>query len=194
MSIFKDFPSENVTLIKNNGERYENVEAIVQSDMILTEDTSLLIEEDDTIIRKLPNGLVDKYKVLDKGFQNAFSSMPAHYQIKVQKLTGNGKSSKDRKTVYNLGDNSRININSDDSSINIINTESTNLFAEIKSTVKNEVEDIAEREKLLDKIEELEKAQNSSSFSQKYAEFMAIAANHATILAPFFHALGQLLT
>jgi hypothetical protein len=190
---FDEFKNENVTLKKKNGERYEDIMASVQPDMIFIDNASLPIEEEDIIIRKLPNGLVEKYKVLDRGFYKKIASMPAHYQVKVQKFTGSQPKGKDR-TVYNLGDNSRVNINSKDSSVNIINMNSKNLFTEIKSTVKSEVENNSEKEKLLNKIDELEKAQNSSNFPQKYAEFMALAANHATILSPFLPALGQLLT
>lgn len=192
MSIFKQFNNENVTLIKVNGDRHEDIEASVQSDMIFIDDTSLPIEEDDIIIRKLPNELVEKYKVLDRGFHEKFSSMPAHYQVKVQKLSGS-KPSRNDKTIYNLGDNSRVNINSKDSSINIINMESKHLFAEIKSKVEENIENENERQKLIKKLEELEKAQNTASFAEKYAEFMAIAANHTTILTPYLPALGQLL-
>ncbi|MEX0597392.1 MAG: hypothetical protein WD512_12935 [Candidatus Paceibacterota bacterium] len=192
MSIFKQFNNENVTLIKTNGDRYEDVEASVQSDMIFIEDTSLPVEEGDTFIRKLPNGLIEKYKVLDRGFHEKFSSMPAHYQVKVHKLSGI-KQAKSGKTIYNLGDNSRVNINSNDSSINIINMESKHLFAEIKSKVEENIESQNERRELLLRLEELEKAQNTPSFSEKYADFMALAANHTTILTPYFPALTQLL-
>lgn len=192
MSMFKQFNNENVTLVKANGERHEDIEASVQSDMIFIDDASLPIEEGDVIIRKLPNGLVEKYKVLDRGFHEKFSSISAHYQVKVQKLSGI-KQSKSGKTVYNLGDNSRVNINSNDSSINIINMESKHLFAEIKSKVEENVESENERQELIRRLNELEKSHNTPSFSEKYAEFMAIAANHTTVLAPYFPALAQLL-
>lgn len=192
MSMFKQFNNENVTLVKANGERHEDIEASVQSDMIFIDDASLPIEEDDTIIRNLPNGLVEKYEVLDSGFHEKFSSIPAHYQVKVKKLTGSKPSSND-KTVYNLGDNSRVNINSNDSSINIINMESKHLFAEIKSKVEENIESEKERQELIKRLNALEKAHNTPSFSEKYAEFMAIAANHTTVLTPYFPALAQLL-
>jgi len=193
MSLFNNFNNENVTLVKSNGDRYEDIKASVQSDMIFIDDASLPIEEDDTIIRKLPNGLLEKYRVVDRGFYEKVASIPAHYQVKVQKVSGVEKPRNTDKIIYNLGDNSRININSNDSSVNIINMESKHLFAEIKSKVESEVKNDSERQELIRKIQELEEAQNTPKFSKKYAEFMALAANHTTVLAPYYAALAQLL-
>jgi len=47
--------------------------------------------------------------------------------------------------------------------------------------------------KLQEKVTELEKAQGTTGFMAQYQEFMALAANHMTILAPFIPALSQIL-
>lgn len=191
MSFFNQIQNDNITIIKEDGRRFEDVKASVQSDIIIIDNKSLPIEEGDVIIRKLPSNSVEKYKVLDRGFISGPGSMPDHYQVKVEKLSKIKPKGTD-KTIYNLGENSRININSNDSSINVINTESNKLFAEIKSTINSEIEDPAEKKRLIEAIEELKKAQNTSSFSKKYAKFMGLAADHAA-LVPYFYALVQML-
>lgn len=99
-----------------------------------------------------------------------------------------------KKVIYNLhGNNSRVNINSSDSSINIVDKSTKEFFADLRKTVDNDISS-PDKEKLLQKISELENAKDSNSFSKKYSEFMAIAANHTTVLAPYFPALVQFLT
>jgi len=76
-----------VSLIKVDGQRYDNIKALVQSKLVFIADASLPIEEGDRITRELPNGLVESYLVLDKGFYSAIQGMDAHYQVKVRKET-----------------------------------------------------------------------------------------------------------
>ncbi len=53
--------------------------------------------------------------------------------------------------------------------------------------------DAEERTRLLAKIDELERAQGTADFGQAYKKFMAVAANHMTVLAPVMAALAALL-
>jgi len=76
-----------VSLIKANGQRYDNIKASVQPKMIFINDSALPIEEGDKIVRELPNGLIESYIVLDRGFYQKFGGIAAHYQVKVQKET-----------------------------------------------------------------------------------------------------------
>lgn len=45
----------------------------------------LEIEEGDKILRHLPNGLLESYIVLDRGYREKFHEIPARYQMKVKK-------------------------------------------------------------------------------------------------------------
>ncbi|WP_142061498.1 hypothetical protein [Brevibacillus sp. AG162] len=55
--------------------------------MIFIEDSKLPVEEGDYLICTLPSGLEEKYLVLDRGYFESFASEPAHYQVKVKKLS-----------------------------------------------------------------------------------------------------------
>ena len=88
------FKSTKVELKKPDGRIYE-FEAMVQSELIFTNNTSIPIEIGDTIIRKLRNnGLVEEYEVLNPQYydQNIHISGggpqvgTGHYQIKVRKF------------------------------------------------------------------------------------------------------------
>jgi hypothetical protein len=96
--------------------------------------------------------------------------------------------------IYSLnGDNSRFNINSADSSTNIIQQAPQELFQAIRETIQAKLGSHADRDTLLTRIEALEKAVSEKTFAQRYAEFMSLAADHITVFAPFMPALAQLL-
>lgn len=93
---------------------------------------------------------------------------------------------------YVMGQNARLNINSTDSSVNIVNT-SNQLFGEMRSAVERGLEDIESRQHLLSRIAALESAPDQRTRLERHQELVASAANHITVLSPFFPALAQLL-
>jgi hypothetical protein len=96
--------------------------------------------------------------------------------------------------IYSVsGPNARFNINSTDSSTNVIQQAPTELFQAIREAIQMKLETDADRDTLLSRVDALEREVGGKSFAQKYAEFMAVAANHMAVLAPFVPALTQLL-
>jgi len=94
--------------------------------------------------------------------------------------------------VYNLhGDNPRVNINSQDYSINQKDCDA--LFKAMADVIQTAIEDVRLKEELQRKAREMQGAIGGKSFAQRYAEFVALAANHMTILGPFIPALTQFL-
>ena len=92
--------------------------------------------------------------------------------------------------TFNLaGPNTRVNIHSTDSSTNIVYEQPS--FAEIRKAIESEVADNIERSAILAKLEDLESARDRESGSKKYQAFIAAAANHVTILAPYLPLLGH---
>lgn len=83
MSRFSHMLNDRVALAKDNGERHEDIPAFVDGKMIFMEDVTLPIEKGDRFERKLPNGLVESYVVLDPGFQKGMGGIPSHYQTHV---------------------------------------------------------------------------------------------------------------
>jgi len=97
-------------------------------------------------------------------------------------------------TVYNItGVNSRVNIDSVDSSTNIVNTDVTQLFASMRSAVDAGSIDESAREALHSRIDKMEAAIGTKSFAHTYADFMQLAANHLTVFKPFLPALVQMM-
>lgn len=192
-SILRNFPTEKVTLIKENGSIFENIEALVQTGKIFIEDTSVLIEEEDIIERTLPNGSKERFVVLDRGFYKGMHGIPDNYQIKVEKES-KYKSSKTNSSsqTYNINNQSgKINIHSIDQSINYILTPNDEqLFLTLKELARS----IDSNENIENIVQELRDNVGNKTYAEKYNEFIQSIANHMTIFAPFIPVLSEFLT
>ncbi|MFK4899135.1 hypothetical protein [Lactococcus petauri] len=182
-----------VTLVKSDGSTYA-FQAVVQSKTIFTEDIEIPIEEGDIIERVLPNSLTEEYIVLDRGYFDEGFSHPAHYQIKVEKAkTPKGKTETNfynNTNNINASGNAKVNLNSTDHSINInITQEEDAKFEELFSVIKS----LQNSEELLSSAIELKETVRTETFKDKYISFMANAANHMTVLAPFISFLPSLM-
>lgn len=182
-----------VTIIKPDGKKFENIPANVQPTKISIHDITIPIEEGDTITRDLPNGLNERYLVLDRGFHDAFHAIPARYLVEVRKESSIPRT-QSAPVVYNLhGNNPRININSNDSSINITQVANEDLFKQIQNIIEKEIAEKETRSLYLQQLAELKQSVGSAPFLEKYQQFIATTANHMSILYPFIPALTKLL-
>lgn len=97
-------------------------------------------------------------------------------------------------TIYNVqGDHARWNTNSTDNSVNVVTKSSAEFFTTLRERIEAEVTDKAEQKKIVEAIEALQEAHGKPSFVQRYTDFIAVAANHMTILAPFIPALTEMV-
>ena len=96
--------------------------------------------------------------------------------------------------VYHVyGHNPRWNTNSTDQSVNSVTMPIDQIFLALRQKIESGIAEGDERNDILDKLQALEKAQGSSSFANRYTEFMAVAANHIQVIYPFIPALTELL-
>lgn len=79
---------DQVTLIKQHGERREGIRASVQREKVFIDDASLIIEPGDFIERVASNGLKELFDVVDPVFYEDTGGIPAHYQITVRRASG----------------------------------------------------------------------------------------------------------
>lgn len=95
--------------------------------------------------------------------------------------------------IYHLdGPNSRVNVNSTDASVNSVTVTEVELFQDIRAKLMDLPEG-GERDEILAKLQALEESKEQPSFGKRYTEFIAAAANHITVIAPFLPALTELL-
>ncbi len=96
-------------------------------------------------------------------------------------------------TTYQLtGHGSRVNVNSTDNSTNVVEVSEDKIFSQMRQDITASVRG-DERGTILEKLSALEKARNTPSFAQRYAEFIGVAANHMAIVAPFLPALAAMV-
>jgi len=96
-------------------------------------------------------------------------------------------------TIYHLqGHNPRVNINSQDSSINHATVTTEQVFQQLRSAVMT-LPESEERKEIAERLDALEQAKDTPSFGKRYTDFIAAAANHMTILLPFIPVLTEML-
>lgn len=152
--------NDKVALVKKDGRRFENLAASVQSGLILTQNPQIPIEDGDRFERHLPSGIVESFSILDAGFTQGLHGIPPHYQSKVQKETAIPRPpAAASHVVYNLvGPNARVNIQSADSSTNIVNMEAAALFDDLRSTVRDAIKDSLLEGQLVARIDAMQAA------------------------------------
>src|ERR1700674_1892978 len=100
------------------------------------------------------------------------------------------------KLAHNIhlhGDNARLNVNSTDNSTNIASVTNDQLFVQMQEKARS-ITDETERNEIVARLDELQKARGSGGFLQAYQNFMVSAANHMTVFAPFLPILAQMLS
>ena len=192
--VLDQFLTEKITLLKSDGKVYESIPAGVQSEYIFVTDVSKPIECGDKIVRFLPSGVEEIFVVTDPGYQAGIGSIEAHYQIKYDRPEKMRRSESSPQITYNVsGPNSRVNVSSVDQSTNIDASVVTSTLDQVREVLQKEIRDKTERELLLNKLDELARTHGTGRFAESYKEFLAMAANHMAVLAPFMPALATLL-
>ncbi|ENK2255963.1 hypothetical protein AB3A94_000925 [Vibrio alginolyticus] len=157
--MFSDLMRDKVTVLKKNGEKYEDIQASVQSKKTFIQRSDILIETGDLIQRKMSNGGIETYEVIEPGFHEGSSIIPAGYQIKHKNL-GLPEAEKAAQSItYNLnGPNSRVNNHSTDNSTNVVNDNSA--VAEhielLRSEINRLVQSSQEKQDALDIVDAIE--------------------------------------
>ncbi len=191
---FKRLMQDRVSLIKKDGQRFDDIQSSVQRDKIFSNDPSIPIEESDIFERILPSGIAERYEVIDAGYYEGRGGIKAHYQSVVRKLTKVKQTDQPSPVIFNLtGPNARVNIHSTDKSTNLVEIESKELFSKLRDVIEKAIPDESVLVSLTEKVDELEKTQGTNKFVMHYREFLALATDHIAILAPFLPALEQLL-
>jgi len=85
-SMMSAFPTETLILHKKDGHT-NSVTALVDRNMIHTDDMTVVIEEGDVYERTLPNGAKEYFRVIDRGFYKGDHGMPDNYQSRVEKVS-----------------------------------------------------------------------------------------------------------
>jgi hypothetical protein len=193
--MLEDMLTDIVTIRTKDGKTYADVRASVQVGKIFTQRTDIPIQPGDEVVRRTVAGIDEVFVVEDPGFHAAFHGIPATYQMRARRADAPASASRGSTVIYNLtGPNARFNINSVDSSTNVVSQAPPELFAALRVAIQSRIPAGQEQQDLLATAADLDQETGKPGFAQRYSRFMALAANHMEVLAPFIPALTQLLT
>jgi hypothetical protein len=192
--MFEDLFTDVVTIRTRDGKEYPGVQASVQGSKVITERTDIPVRPGDEVARQTPAGIEEVFVVEDPGLQMGFEDLPSTYEMRVRRADAPARS-RGGTVIYNLtGPNARFNINSVDSSTNVVSQAPRELFEALRLAIRSQIPAGQDQQNLLATAVELEQETGKPTFAQRYAQFMALAANHMEVLAPFIPALTQMLS
>ncbi|MDZ7788122.1 MAG: hypothetical protein U5K73_08405 [Halofilum sp. (in: g-proteobacteria)] len=126
---------------------------------IFIQGKELLIESGDLIQRSMSNGAEETFEVIDPGFHECFHGIPAGYQMDVRKLGIPEAKSAIQSITYNVtGHNARINQNSIDQSVNVVELPqdvAENIEA-LRAEIERVVQDPSVRNEATDVVDAIE--------------------------------------
>lgn len=117
----------------------------------------------------------------------------AHYQVSVRRLGAAGAAQAHIANLHVSGHGARVNIGSNDSSINVVSVQAQSVFTQARETIQREISAADDQRKILAKLDELQEAHGKPSFTAKYKEFVSVISDHIQVLGPVVAALAQLL-
>jgi hypothetical protein len=187
------FP-DRVQIQLSDGTQHRDIRAqFTNKGTILLPVENLPIREGDLIRRQLPNGIIDEFEIDHVDYQQGHGDHPPITTLTVRKR-GSRLQKHPVQNIYNVsGVNPRVNVNSADNSINVATVDNSIVFRDLRSALTGlQDEDLRARLGVL--IDKLERTQGTIPFTGTYKEFLSVAANCMTIIAPFLPALSQMLT
>jgi hypothetical protein len=192
---FSGMMNDIISVVKPDGRRFDNIKSVVSKDTIVFDDVKVPLEEGDFIERRLPSGMTEIYEVIDRGYFTGMHGIPNHYQTKVRKTTSPPPRYQRAINIHVTGPNARVNLGSTDNSTNVVNSPDTiALFRDLTDIIKTQISSERDRNALLAQAEQMQRAAGSAGYLRAYQDFIQLAANWMTILAPFVPPLTSLLS
>lgn len=140
---FSSLMKDKISIFDEQGNLVASDQAAsVQSGKILTKTADFIVDVDYSIERRLPNGLVEKYRVIEPNYTAGIHSIPDHYQMTV---TNTKRPLTKAESVVNnitLSDQASYYQDSTDNSNNIYNTNILHQYEKALAAVNNEISEL----------------------------------------------------
>ena len=189
--MFNHFPRSDCEIVNPAGELVGTTQALFDRKVIIVTDTKISIAAGDEIRRRLPSGQDDVFEVIEPTFYQNLHGIPAHYQIQFKRKGTFGHRQGGNYTLHVSGNNARVNVGSHDQSTNIV--VGGDVLGNLTTALKSGVSDQQRLEELLAAVNEMRAAKGKSNFAAAYQKFVALCAEHITIVAPFLPALASMI-
>lgn len=86
MNPFDKMLTSIINIEKPDGKQFNNIKAKISSENILIHDVKLPIKNGDIISRKLPNGNIEKFEIIDFNYHEGLKKIPPSFRIQYKKL------------------------------------------------------------------------------------------------------------
>lgn len=179
--------AEDVTIYRQNGQCIKT-KALVQKVKIFIKDVTIPICVGDVIERVLPSGIKERLAVTNATC-NPNSRLLAHWEIEYEK-EGSVKHSERGINLAGSIYANRVYIQSTDNSTNITNLMDNSVFEELRKLIEEKIENNG---KILEALSDLEENVNKPTALDKFNNFIQIAADYMTLIAPFLPAIGDVI-
>lgn len=185
----ENFPTEEIEIFDEYGKYIANVKGFFGKEYLTITDVSIPIVEGQYIIRKLPNGVNEKYEIINSKYNKGNEDICDFYKLTLKKSTIKNKETKT--IINNIYNCEKVNVDSIDNSVNIkLNNSEELILNEIKKILDSIQENNKEEKELFD---EMCKNIGKKTFLEKYQLFIASMADHITVLTPFIPFLTSLI-
>ena len=181
---------DDIDVVSPEGQVRCRVKGYYSGSQFVIDDMKADIRPGDEIRRVLPNGNEEAFFVEDPKYYDGHFGK--HYQVEISRRGVFPAHTGGNYHINVSGVNARVNIGSQDASVNIINN--GELFENIRTALSQAVEKGAQLDILNATISEMEGAKTHPKFLAAYQKFIASAADHMTVLAPFLPALAGMLS
>lgn len=109
--ILQNFPTEVVKIYDKEGNIITEVNGLFGKTGLTITDVSVVLEEEQIVLRTLPNGGIEKYEIIECKYVRGHGSIPDFYKLTLAKNTA--KSKNILNYIYNdnsihIGDNNKI--------------------------------------------------------------------------------------
>ena len=179
-----------VEVVSPEGEIRSKSTAYFTGTTVFIDDMTIDIRAGDELRRRLPNGNDEAWRVDDPKLYETPMLAP-HYQVKVSRPQIHPHHQGGNFNITVSGANSRVNINSQDSSTNTIQTNP--VFNQARDILTNSAIDASQKTAIRAEIDGMETATNQSAFKESYDRFISSASDHITVFAPILPALMSAL-
>ncbi|UTD27520.1 hypothetical protein [Bradyrhizobium sp. WD16] len=145
----------------------------------------------DEIRRELPNGTEEVFEVIDPVFyKTGLTGKGPHYQVKVRRKGAYAAHTGGNYTIHVSGSNPRVNIHSQDHSVNVA---ADSVFGDVASALKDGVGDPRKLEEILASVESMKRERGGAGYIKAYQHFVSVCADHIGLVTPFLPALTSML-
>ena len=157
-----------VTVLHEDGSKHENVRASVQKQQIFIDDVTIPLSIGDKIERVLPSGQREVLLITNFQMWKGIRRIRDYYEIDYRREGVRQHQRQPTNVNLHVSDSpqARVNLYSNDQSQNIINSQSEQLFSQLRELLKESIADSHDLEVLLERVDDMERNQGTDDFTR----------------------------